>query len=142
MAHVNPTLSVLELGASTQTVTSSVFSSMVGLEEIALPNFDYDFAAPHEATLKDAEKKLQTWKNRINFKHYDVSRSANTQNFKDGSYDLVIVSDLQLAAQDPNTVLANLRKLVKPGGRLCIVHVETSRLDLALVLGTLPSSGW
>ena len=140
MAHANPALSVLELGASTQTATSSIFSSVLDAEETALPSFDYVFAASNEATLDCAKTQLQNWKNRISFKHLDPSKSPTTQDFKDGSYDLVIVSDLQLVAQDPNAVLTNLRKLLKPGGRLCIVQIENPRVELALILGSLPSS--
>ena len=142
MAHTNPNLSVLEIGTSVQSATPSIISSVSRTEDNDHQRFEYIFSTSHKQTLGIAEEHLKPWKDHIKFKNFDLGNIPAHQDLQHNRYDVIVVSDLLLAARDLNTFLTQLRELLKPGGKLCIVHTVETCIELTLVLHCLPSWGW
>jgi acyl transferase domain-containing protein/NADPH:quinone reductase-like Zn-dependent oxidoreductase/SAM-dependent methyltransferase/acyl carrier protein len=71
---------------------------------------------------------------------FDISRDPITQGFKAGDFDLVIASHVLHATADLRQTLRNIRRLLRPGGRLLLLETVTPQAWLDLTFGLTP--GW
>ncbi|ORY08585.1 hypothetical protein BCR34DRAFT_603445 [Clohesyomyces aquaticus] len=140
MAHKNPALRVLEVGAGTGGTTRYMLSvldkSQDGgpqrLSEYAFTDISPGFFGP-------AGQKFTS--DRLVWKTLDIGQDPTTQGFAIESYDLVIASNVLHATHNMASTLQNVRKTLKPGGK--VILFETTNLDLVaptFVFGLLP--GW
>lgn len=74
------------------------------------------------------------------FKTLDVEKSVTEQGFEEGSYDVVIASNVIHATKDVLVALGNARCLLKPGGYLLLLEVTSSPLIVPFLMGVIP--GW
>ncbi len=75
------------------------------------------------------------------FKTLDMNQSPASQGFIEGSYDLVIASNVLHATLNLETMMINVRSLLKPGGSVIILEtVHNNCLRVGLPMGSLP--GW
>ena len=139
MAHTNPDISILELGTTTGLAAPSIIASTAKEQNGISQTFEYVFSCPNEDALKKAEEQLITCKNRVHIKLLDPEKDLSGQGFQSGTFDIVIISDPLGAAQDADRTLAISRKLLKTGGKLCLVNVTHPGMALSLVLRSLPS---
>ena len=133
MAHTKPDLSILELSAGTGGVALPFFSSTHG------GLFNYTFSGPDPAILESAKERLQAHRASIEFKVLDIEQDPSGQGFKDNAFDLIIASNALYSAQSLDKALANARKLLNPGGKLCLIEVTNPGMRLRTILSCLPS---
>lgn len=140
IAHKNPAMQILEIGAGTGSMTSYVLSSM--FPENEPPRFTrYDFTDIAESYLERAREKFSFARTYMNFKTLNIELDPVSQGFVAGCYDMVIACNVLHTTRDLGVTLRNTRKLLKPGGKLLLVEMtEPEEVWSHFAYGTLP--GW
>ncbi|KUI53120.1 Lovastatin diketide synthase LovF [Cytospora mali] len=151
-AVAQPGAHVLEIGGRSGGATARVLEAFAAKAEEAdsgdlgtlLGQYDFTDVVPHRFEL--VKQKCAAWTALMSFKTLDVRNDPITQGFVEESYDLILVSPgtlLRLATFGPDELslsLKNMRRLLKPDGKLVLVETTRARLDTHLVFGGLP--GW
>lgn len=136
LAHARPSLRILELGGSTGQLTTSL------IKDLSLPNggslyFKHTFTDPSSTALADAKKELQDLDN-IEFRVLDIASDPAEQGFKEeDKYDLIVATNHVHATPSLATSLANVRKLLAPGGRVLLQELSTESKWINCILGFL-----
>lgn len=136
----NPGIRILELGAGTG-------ASTVPLLEACSPDGEHAFCSEYMYTDISSgffetvkETKLKRWKHMLKFKTLDLELDPVGQGFEKHSYDLILASNVVHATKFLGETLANIHRLLKPGGRLGLVEVVKSQPFTNMTFGLLP--GW
>lgn len=133
-----PNMNVLEIGAGTAGATFPLFE---GLDDNGkLPFRQYDFTDISAGFFDDARHLLQKWERQLSFKTLDFSKDPAKQGFDIGTYDLVIAYNALHAASSVDESIANVRKLLKTGGRLILIEITRLEPCVNAMFGLLP--GW
>lgn len=139
-----PGAQILEIGAGTGGATTIVLeafgakASAEGGSGSLLGHYDFtDISAGFFGT---AQQRFAAWGDKIDYKKLDIESSPVEQGFTAGSYDLIVAALVLHATKNLRSTLANVRKLLKPGGKLFLIENTQDTLDLQLIFGTLP--GW
>ena len=109
-------LLVLEIGASSGESTSKILQQLVhdGLAPIAR----YDMTEVTAESFQQARERLKAWNPLTRFKTLNVQQDPLDQGFETNAYGLIIVTDLFDPVGHLTDSVVNMRKLLKPGGRL------------------------
>lgn len=110
-----PLAKVLEIGAGTGGVTRSI------LRHLDNKYSSYTFTDISVAFFEQAQDNFGA-NARMVYEALDIEREPNEQGFEEGSYDLVIASNVLHATKDLDKTMANVRKLLKPGGKLLVLE--------------------
>ena len=139
LAHNNPDLSVLELGTAKGGLAASLFSSTPELSDDmpSLPN--YVFSAYNEGDMQEAKERLAATNANITFKTLAIEKELTSQGFGGETFDMVIASN-PLRPQDDEKTLTNMKKMLKPDGKLCLVNVARPATGLSMIFRCLASS--
>lgn len=144
-SHENPAMRILEVGAGTGGMTGHVLNALQAREaRTGAPSFaDYTYTDISPVFFERASNRWpQLYRQgRITFKTLDLDRPVDNQGFEAGSYDMVIAASVLHATPYLETTLRNVRKALKPGGRLVLVEV-INPADVAtnFMAGLVP--GW
>lgn len=139
-AHKNPGSTVLEIGGGTGGCTLPALRALTG-DDDGIPRFaHYDFTDISSGFFENAREKLTEWEDRLSFKKFDVEVDAEAQGIDYGKYDLVIACNVLHATASMEKTMLNVRRLLRPGGKLLTVEGTRDTLDVSLVFGVLP--GW
>lgn len=139
-AHKNPGSTILEIGGGTGGCTVPALRALTG-DDDGIPRFaHYDFTDISSGFFEGAREKLIEWEDRVGFKKFDVEVDAKSQDIDCGKYDLVIACNVLHATANMDKTMFNVRKLLRPGGKLLTVEGTRDTLDISLVFGILP--GW
>lgn len=101
---------------------------------------NYTFTDVGPAFVNKAEEDLKPYKSSMQFKLLDIEADPYTQGFVDGSHDVIIAANVLHATQKVDVTLQNTRKLLRPGGKLCLIEPTNPLLWFGLIFGNLP--GW
>lgn len=117
-AHKNPRAKILEIGGGTGGTTRYALSAL-GADDSGYGPLaaSYYFTDVSSGFFEAAQKKFKAWES-----------------------DLIIACQVLHATKSMDNTMANVRKLLKPGGRLCIMETTKDQLDMQFVFGLLP--GW
>ena len=140
LAHKNPHLNILEIGAGTGGCTLPILRALGGADG-TLPRFvNYDFTDISAGIFENSKKKIGPWVNLVTFKKLDIENDPLTQGFKEQSYDLIVAANVLHATSSMDKIMRHVRKLLKPSGKLCLIELTRERMMTSVVFGTLP--GW
>jgi NADPH:quinone reductase-like Zn-dependent oxidoreductase/SAM-dependent methyltransferase len=142
VSHENPGLAILEVGAGTGSMTSQVISALVDLEtQHGGTRFaKYIYTDLSHAFFEDARSRFQKTRNRMEFKALDLQRDIDEQGFELGAFDVVVAGSVIHTTPDLSATLRNVRKALKPGGKLILFENTAPNIALQFGFGTLP--GW
>lgn len=143
VSHENPNLEILEVGAGTGGMTRHILDVLGDLErQTGGTRFsEYTYTDISASFFETAREQLKENKDRMTFKVLDLDRSAQSQGFKEASYDVVFAGCVLHATTDLNKTMSNLRALLKPGGRLIMLEVTApENVTTNFAFGVLP--GW
>lgn len=132
-----PHTHILEIGAGTG--AGSTTSILPALGD-AFSTYTYtDISAE---SLESAQDRFRDFADdRLLFAMYDIDQAPAGQGLEEGSYDIVLLSNVLHSSRNMDEALANARKLLRPGGYLVVLDINTNdSLSLGIVLGGLP--GW
>ena len=140
LAHKNPHLKVLEIGAGTGGATLPIIEA-IGGGDAGLPRLTkWHFTDISSSFFDAAKEKLERWSHLVSYAKLDIETDPEKQGFEIGSYDVVVAANVLHATKSMHQTLVNVRKLLKHGGRLVLIELTRERMTTSTIFGTL--SGW
>lgn len=140
VVHKNPRARILEIGAGTGGETRYALPSL-GTAATGGPLASlYHFTDVSAAFFEAASQEFSEWADLLQFDKLDIETDPSSQGFEVGSYDIVIACQVLHATKSMANTMANVRKLMKPGGTLLMVETTQDQVDVQFVFGLLP--GW
>ncbi|RYP06667.1 hypothetical protein DL765_009401 [Monosporascus sp. GIB2] len=144
LAHQRPGMNILEVGAGTGAGTRLLINALKtrpGDTTGSLRCNRYDFTDISRAMFQGVQKEFGQYEPQMSFRVLNMDRGLAEQGFQEGDYDLVVAVSVLHVSSNLENALKNLRKALKPGGKLLIQEVfEPSGWTLGFVFGLLP--GW
>ncbi|KUI61972.1 Polyketide synthase-nonribosomal peptide synthetase [Cytospora mali] len=135
ISHRHHNMRILEIGAGTGSSTAATFECL----KDGFASYTYtDISA---AFFEDAKDLFKTHADKMIFKTLDAEKDIKEQGFEEGSYDLIIAGNVIHATSSLETTLKNVRKLLRPGGYLCLLEV-TNNKPLRIGFGFCGLPGW
>ena len=139
LAHENSNMKILEIGAGTGGVTLPILEAL-GKVSGEVPRFrDYHFTDITSGFFESAQNKLKSWASFVTFRKLNIEDDPADQGYDPGTFDLVIAANVLHATTQMNRTMQNVRKLLKPGGKLLLVEITAPKAQL-FPFGLLP--GW
>ncbi|PYI00201.1 hypothetical protein BO71DRAFT_455104 [Aspergillus ellipticus CBS 707.79] len=138
LGQSNPILRILEIGAGTGGLTSTVLQSLSASRRQRI-YAKYTFTDVSGGFLAGAQERFHEY-DAIEYATLDIARDPEEQGFAAESYDLIIAGCVIHATPRISETLRNIRKLVAPGGRLLVQELNGSVPWVNLIMGGLP--GW
>ncbi|KAI1090949.1 hypothetical protein F5B19DRAFT_493920 [Rostrohypoxylon terebratum] len=130
-----PGINILEVGAGTGATTSAILGS------IGDAYASYTFTDISSGFFMAAEERFGKQTNRMAFKTFNMEKEPAGQGYVEGEYDVVVAVNVLHVSVDMENTLANVRRLLKPGGFLVVGELtSTDLLFTGMTVGTLP--GW
>lgn len=140
LAHKNPHLKILEIGAGTGGATLPIMEA-IGGRDAELPRLtNWHFTDISSSFFDASKEKLERWNNLISYAKLDIEADPLKQGFEAESYDVVVAANVLHATKSIHQTLSNVRKLLKRGGRLVLIELTRERMTTSTIFGTLP--GW
>ncbi|KAI8159782.1 Highly reducing polyketide synthase alt5 [Colletotrichum sp. SAR 10_70] len=138
LAHKNPHMQILEVGAGTGATTGPVLEA---LTRDGKPLFGrYDFTDLSPAFLAKAEQNFQSTAHKMGFATLNIEQDPLAQDFEPEQYDVIIASNVIHATRSIHETLRNIRLLLKPGGKFILFEVTNLDTYGNFSFGLLP--GW
>lgn len=132
LAHQNPSMKILEVGAGTGVTTMPILQALG-------KRFDlFDYTDISIGFFEKAKAEHKEWAGSIQYRKFDVEEDPIDQGFKAESYDLVIGSNVFHATSNMDRTMRNVRRLLKPGGKILIVELTSQALSALTTVATLP----
>ncbi|KAK0641933.1 hypothetical protein B0T16DRAFT_334009 [Cercophora newfieldiana] len=140
-AHKHPRAKMIEIGGGTGGATHHVLKAL-GSEKLGNgpAAASYDFTDVSSGFFEAAKEKFQDWRDLVRYKKLDIEQDPSKQGFEEGTYDVVIACQVLHATKCMRATMENVRKLLKPGGKLLIMETTQDQLDVQFVFGFL--QGW
>ncbi|KAI0180358.1 hypothetical protein GGR52DRAFT_587920 [Hypoxylon sp. FL1284] len=143
VAHKNPNMDILEIGAGTGTATDPILAALLPQgDRQATPKYNsYTFTDISPSFFEKAAGRLAHHADRMVFKTLDIEQDPSAQGFERGKYDMVVAAAVLHATATIRETLRNARSLLKPGGYLVMVEPTNKWSTVSdSVWGTL--HGW
>ena len=138
----NPGMRILEIGAGTGSATVPILKAISSLGgQLGIPQLSqYTFTDISAGFFEKAKELLRPWLEVLEFQKLDIEQPSIEQGFEDCVFDVVIACNVLHATKSISNTLRNVRRLLKPDGRLCLIEVTKPSVFASLIFGTLP--GW
>jgi acyl transferase domain-containing protein/NADPH:quinone reductase-like Zn-dependent oxidoreductase len=137
LVHKNPKMKILDIGASTGNVTMPLLKSIERNGQLLVQNYTYSDATTGQ--FERARNTFSDWSAQMDFKTLDISRDPLDQGYSAHSFDLIVASIVLHATPDIESAVANVRKLLSPGGRLILIELTQLAAAHNMIFGTLAS---
>ncbi|KAI1117994.1 hypothetical protein F5Y14DRAFT_293895 [Nemania sp. NC0429] len=135
IGHRFPGLNILEVGAGTGATTSLVLRALDNVYS------SYTFTDVSSGFFLPAEERFADQAGRMIFKTLDMEKPLEPQGYVEGTYDVLVAVNVLHVSVSLEATMANLRRLLKPGGFVVINELtSTDLLFTGMTVGTLP--GW
>lgn len=134
-SYLNPNLEILEIGNGFASAAGS--GAIKHLTEKPSRLSRYTLTARTAEALDAVAKSLEAHA-LLELKTLDVSQALKGQDVKEGSYHYVILDDILLSTTDLASGLQNIKKLLKPDGRLIVRAITHAPRHTTFVLGADP----
>lgn len=138
LAHANPSMKILEIGAGTGGATRVAVKTLNGRTHSRRYG-SYTFTDVSSGYFFETRKEFSDC-HQLDFAVLDIEQSPFSQGFE-AVYDLVIASCSIHVTRDINLTLSNARSLLKPGGKFLILECTQPKVTHGLVLGKWLSEG-
>ncbi|CAM1501901.1 Fc.00g038850.m01.CDS01 [Cosmosporella sp. VM-42] len=141
LSHKSPGLEYLEIGAGTGGATVPILNTLGGGKG-TYPRFQkYTYTDISSGFFEKAEQKFGDWTGLIDYRKLNIEQDPESQGFgEDEKFDVIIAFNVLHATTNMNTTIANVRKLLKPGGKLLLLEITHVLNRVFLPFGNLP--GW
>ena len=139
VAHKNPSARVLQIGAGTGTHATRRILEALGSFKTPLVG-RWHITEPSSESLENTRTQLADWSDLLEFDQLDIEQNPAEQKFSLESYDIVVSFQTLQVSKNLNKAMANVRSLLKPGGKLLLAETTKDQVDVGFVFGLLP--GW
>ncbi|KAI0889175.1 putative polyketide synthase [Annulohypoxylon maeteangense] len=142
LAHKNPAMKMLEVGAGTGATTKYVLETLTreSSHGVFCRFSQYDFTDISPSFLEKASDDFVGLP-KMKFRVFDAEKDTSSQGYEEGSYDVVIASNVLHATASLKNTLENIRKLLREDGKLIIIEITDPMSIIAhSIFGYLP--GW
>ncbi|KAL4997562.1 hypothetical protein BDV10DRAFT_201827 [Aspergillus recurvatus] len=141
IVHKNPRARILEIGAGTGGATRHCLKALGTDAEGGPLAESYTFTDVSVGFFEAAREEFAPWADILTFARLDIETDpADQEGVELGGYDIVIACEVLHATRSMANTMANVRKLLKPGGTLLLLEATKDQLDVQLTFGLLP--GW
>ncbi|KAK7734711.1 Type I Iterative PKS [Cytospora paraplurivora] len=138
LAHKNPAMQILETGAGTGGATRPVMQTLTGHGRRYQ---EYCFTDISPAFFEQAREIFSDDLGNMAFRVLNVENDPVGQGFEEAKYDLVVAANVLHATKKIDASLSNVRRLLKPGGKLLLFEITNIEVLLShFCFGVLP--GW
>jgi acyl transferase domain-containing protein/ubiquinone/menaquinone biosynthesis C-methylase UbiE len=137
LVHKNPKMKILDIGASTGNATMPLLKSIESNGQLLVEKYTYTDSTSGQ--FNRARNTFGDWSAQMDFKTLDISHDPLDQGYSAHSFDLIIASIVLHATPEIKTTVANVRKLLRPGGRLVLIELTQLAAAHNLIFGTLAS---
>ncbi|KAK2596464.1 hypothetical protein N8I77_013354 [Diaporthe amygdali] len=138
LGHRRPHLRVLEIGAGTGGTTELVLKGL--FPDAGDRMFQsYVFTDVSSGFFGAARERFGHVPG-MEYLTLDISRDPGEQGFALGSFDLIVAANVLHATPSLSETLKNVRRLLRPDGKLLLQEMWTESKAMNFVMGTLP--GW
>ncbi|KAH8804357.1 beta-ketoacyl synthase domain-containing protein [Xylogone sp. PMI_703] len=138
LAHKNPDMQILEIGAGTGGATRPVMET---LTQNGQRYQNYTFTDISPSFFEQAKNIFKEELSSMTFKVLNVEKDPLEQGFAAQKYDLIIAANVLHATKKIDVSLSNARSLLKPGGKLMLFEITNPAVLLGtFCFGVLP--GW
>ena len=135
----NPGMKFLEIGAGTGATTATILKTL-GTPYNAPRYGQYVFTDLSPSFFDKARKRFNTQR-QLSYRTLDIEQDPVTQGFVAGEYDIVIATMVLHATRDLAMTLRNVRRLLRPGGKLILMELTAPKMTwTGFIFGLLP--GW
>ncbi|KAK2051751.1 beta-ketoacyl synthase domain-containing protein [Colletotrichum caudatum] len=139
LAHKNPAMEVLEIGAGTGGATRPAMATLTRGGRRRYGRYDFTDISP--SFFEQARETFRDELAHMAFRVLDVEDDPLAQGFEAGRYDVVVAANVLHATRRVDETLANARRLLKPGGALLLFEITNTEVLLGgFCFGVLP--GW
>ena len=139
LVHAHPDMKFLEIGAGTGATTSRMLETLddpCNGQQYA----EYVFTDLSPSFFEHAQSQFASYK-RVTYRCLDIEQDPFGQGFALEAYDVVVASMVLHATADLTAALKNVRRLLKPGGKLVLVELIAPGMTwTGFIFGLLP--GW
>ncbi|KAM0305055.1 hypothetical protein ACHAO8_011217 [Botrytis cinerea] len=133
IAYRYPRMNILEIGAGSGEATQYVLSELDGAFET------YAYTNVSDELFAKAQRRFDIYNDRMLFSKFDIDQPAIGQGFQEESFDLVLAAGSLSMTANPDDMMANVRRLLKPGGFLVVGdYANNDLMTLNLAMGSLP----
>ncbi|KAL8706673.1 MAG: hypothetical protein Q9201_000307 [Fulgogasparrea decipioides] len=139
IAHQNPALRILEIGAGTGGATYSILETLGGQEDKKPRFLSYDYTDISSGFFDAAKERFKPWNAFLYYRILDIEKEPSDQGFADAAYDIIIAANVLHATSILTSTMRRVRRLLKPGGKLVLIE-ETVPALRRFPFATLP--GW
>ncbi|KAJ0413227.1 hypothetical protein BJY00DRAFT_319996 [Aspergillus carlsbadensis] len=147
MAHKNPAMRVLEVGAGLGSLTAHLLLALADTSgrtpEQAGRFTEYRYTDISSAFLNRGRDRFPGFaeSGKLTFSILDIEKHTQLQSLQTGTYDLVVACNVLHATRCIEDSLSNCRRLLKPHGKLILVeNTAGHRLPIGFMFGLFP--GW
>lgn len=140
LVHKYPDLTFLEIGAGTGGATLPVLQTLGGHKDQPARFQSYTFTDISSGFFENAEKKFEDWQGYVTYQKLNIEQDPEAQGFRKEGYDVIIAANVLHATKEMAKTMANVRKLLKPGGKLVMIEITQQLMRIPMIMGILP--GW
>ncbi|KAK8119397.1 polyketide synthase [Apiospora kogelbergensis] len=116
---------ILEVGAGTGGTTLPVLEALTrNRKEGGAVYVNYTFTDISPGFFENAREKLSRWSGHITFRKLDITLDPAEQGFALEDFDVVIAANVLHATPHMRVTMANVRKLLKPRGKLLLLEAS------------------
>jgi acyl transferase domain-containing protein/ubiquinone/menaquinone biosynthesis C-methylase UbiE len=140
LAHKQPDMKILEVGAGTGGATLPLLERLGGHNGTSAMFSSYTFTDISAGFFEKAQVKLKSWAPFMTYARLNIEEDPVAQGLEEGGYDLIVASNVLHATRRMDTTLANVKKLLKPSGKLVLSEITNPLLRATMIVGSL--EGW
>ncbi|KAE8385188.1 ketoacyl-synt-domain-containing protein [Aspergillus alliaceus] len=134
----SPGLRILEIGGGTGCATLPILEALSRSERDLFSH--YRFTDVSSGFFANAHKKLEQWKELIQYQKLDIEQDPAQQGFQPSDYDLVVAANVLHATTNIEKTVQHVRQLLKEGGKLLLLESTRPTVHRSFIFGSLP--GW
>ncbi|KAI1460402.1 fatty acid synthase S-acetyltransferase [Annulohypoxylon moriforme] len=134
LGHSKPNLQILEVGSGTGSLVNNVLKNLTRSDGQILCS-NYTFTTTGFISGKDQQKPFPN----MEYATLNISKDLEEQEFEGRQYDLIIASNAIHITKNVRESLKNIKKLLRPDGRLLLQELCPSSKWINYIFGSSPN---